>query len=304
MKNMSVFKAYDILLESVKNIAKATISHIPLMIAALVIILITWIFAKVLLKLLDKVYQRTDLTVGLKDLFRQLASVFIWTLGFLIAATALFPGVTFSSILAALGVGSVAIGFAFKDIFENFIAGIFILWRFPFDPGDFITVGDTTGKVEEINIRMTLVRTLSGELVTIPNSKIFKEPTEVLTDRKIRRVMVICGVAYGENVSKSREVIRKAVDSCQTVNRSEEIQIFAREFNSSSIDFEIVYWTGSKPVDIRKSKDEVITAVKDALDESGIEIPFPYRTLTFKEPLSLTRKDNDKKDSEKLYENT
>ena len=67
------------------------------------------------------------------------------------------------------------------------------------------------------------------------------------------------------------------------------VQIFAREFNSSSIDFEVTWWTGSKPVDERRSRDEVVAAVKRALDEAGIEIPFPYRTLTFKEPLSLSR---------------
>ncbi|QSP94916.1 mechanosensitive ion channel family protein [Marinobacter salinisoli] len=70
-------------------------------------------------------------------------------------------------------------------------------------------------------------------------------------------------------------------------NRLRGIEIFAQAFGSSSIDFEITWWTGSRPIDIRKSKDEVIEAVKAALDNAAIEIPFPYRTLTFKEPLPV-----------------
>ena len=90
------------------------------------------------------------------------------------------------------------------------------------------------------------------------------------------------------------EVITKAVETCETViTDGHPIQIFAQEFGSSSIDFEVTWWTGSKPLDIRKSRDEVIAAIKRALDDAGVEIPFPYRTLTFKEPLALERSNKD-----------
>ena len=83
----------------------------------------------------------------------------------------------------------------------------------------------------------------------------------------------------------SREVIRKAVEGCATVHKNKPIEIFAQEFADSSINFEVTWWAGPTPLDIRKSRDEIIAAVKRALDDAGIEIPFPYRTLTFKEPL-------------------
>jgi len=188
-----------------------------------------------------------------------------------------------SKALTVLGLGSVAVGFAFKDIFENFFAGILILWRYPFDRGDFITCGDLTGEVNQITIRNTIIRKLDGELAVIPNAALFKNSVDVLTSQPQRRVRIICGVAYDEDVDNAREVITKAVQSCDSVEGKRTVQVFAQEFASSSINFEIAWWTGWKPVDIRGSRDEVVAAIKRALDESDIEIPFPYRTLTFKD---------------------
>jgi len=93
-----------------------------------------------------------------------------------------------------------------------------------------------------------------------------------------------CGVAYGEDVDQSREVILEAVRGCESVEGIRTVEVFAQEFASSSINFEVAWWTGAKPLDIRRSRDEVVGAIKRAWDEAGIEIPFPYRTLTFKGP--------------------
>jgi small-conductance mechanosensitive channel len=186
-----------------------------------------------------------------------------------------------------MGLISIAVGFAFKDIFENFFAGILILWRYPFESGDFIECEDITGKVEEITIRTSMIRKTSGELVVVPNSFLFKNPVEVLTSQPQRRVTIIAGVAYGEDLSTAVDVIRQAVETCATVIKEQPVQIFPQGFGSSSIDIEVTWWTGSKPVDIRRSRGEVVTAVKRELDRAGIEIPFPYRTLTFKEALPL-----------------
>ncbi len=254
----------------------------PLLIAALTVLLITGFASKannwVLRRLLDQRGMRTSL----KDLIYQLSSIAIWIFGILMAAVIAFPGMTPSRLLTVLGLGSVAVGFAFKDIFENFFAGILILWRYPFDRGDFITCGDLTGQVKEITIRNTLIRRLDGELAVVPNGTLFKNNVDVLTSQPQRRVRITCGVAYGENVDESREVVREAVRSCESVQGKRTIEVFAQEFADSSVNFEVAWWTGSKPIDIRRSRDEVIAAIKRELDNAGIEIPFPYRTLTFK----------------------
>jgi len=269
------------------------LSILPQLAIAIVFLGITWLTASVVSRGLAKAVSRAHWRESLRALVRQLIYVTIWVLGLLIAANIAFPTMTPGKTLAALGLGSIAIGFAFKDIFENFFAGILILWRFPFENGDFIECGELTGRVESTTIRMTLVRKVDGELVAVPNSFLFKNAVTVLTDRDSRRIRITCGVAYDEDVDAARRVISDAVASCDSVDSGTDIQVFAQAFGASSIDFEVAWWTGATPLDQRQSRDQVIGRIKRALDDAGIEIPFPYRTLTFKEPLSIRQQPED-----------
>jgi small-conductance mechanosensitive channel len=259
----------------------------PLLLAALVVVLVTALLSKLASWMLHRLLDQRGMRTSLKDLINQLTSIAIWIVGLLIATVVAFPGMTPSKALTVLGLGSVAIGFAFKDIFENFFAGILILWGYPFDRGDFITCGEVTGEVKQITIRNTLIRRLDGELAVVPNATLFKNNVDVLTSQPQRRVRIICGVAYDEEVDQSREVIKQAVQSCESVQGKRTVEVFAKEFADSSINFEVAWWAGSKPLDIRRSRDEVVAAIKRDLDAAGIEIPFPYRTLTFKNPEHL-----------------
>lgn len=277
----------NILLEQLREIARGAIEILPQMAVAIVVLLLTWAISKAVQAVMSRALNRSNLRPSLKELFQLFASILVWVLGLMIAAVIVFPNLTPSSILAGLGIGSVAIGFAFKDVFENFLAGIIILFRKKMRIGDHIECEGIEGQVKAILVRESHIRQTDGQLVIVPNSLLFKNPLTIRTDRDIRRVTVICGVAYGEDVDASRDVIATAVEGCETVRSEEPVQIFAQEFNSSSVDFEVTWWTGSAPVEVRTSRDQVIAAVKRALDDAGIEIPFPYRTLTFKEPLSV-----------------
>ncbi len=92
-------------------------------------------------------------------------------------------------------------------------------------------------------------------------------------------------------MAAGRAVIRGALEGVESIDHARPVQVFAHAFSSSSIDFEVTWWTGSRPVEVRGSRDQVVEAIKSALNEAGIEIPFPYRTLTFKDPLRLARAD-------------
>ncbi|QYX58516.1 mechanosensitive ion channel family protein [Roseovarius sp. SCSIO 43702] len=284
----------EILLNQLRDIARGAIAILPQLAVAVLVILLTWLVSKGASALLARTLSRTKLRPSLQELFNLLLSIGIWVLGIMIAAVILFPGLTPASILAGLGIGSVAIGFAFKDVFENFLAGIIILFRREMRMGDFIECEDIEGKVAHIAIRESHIQQTDGQLVIVPNSILFKNPVTIRTHQDDRRVTVIAGVSYDTDVDQAREVIEKALKGCSTVKQdTRPVQVFAQEFASSSINFEVTWWTGSKPVDVRRSRDEVVAAVKRALDEAGIEIPFPYRTLTFKEPLTMTAQGND-----------
>lgn len=274
--------------EQIETHVTALIAAGPRIGGALILILFIWIIARVARFVVRRVAKRARMRTALVDLASMLTYAGIWLIGLLVVATVLFPSVTPGKMLTALGLGSVAIGFAFKDILENFFAGILILLREPFKIGDHIECEGAEGAVEQITIRDTHIRRTDGQLVVVPNADLFQNPVTVRTDREFRRTSIICGVAYGEDVDEARAVIEKAVTAVDMVRDDvREVQVFAKEFGASSIDFEITWWTGSRPVDIRASRDQVVAAVKRALDDNGIEIPFPYRTLTFNEPMPV-----------------
>lgn len=280
-----------ILIAQLRDIARAAIELLPQLAVAVLVILVAWAVNRVVLALLKRLMQRTRLRQSLKELFALSVGILIWVLGLMIAAVIVFPGLTPASILAGLGIGSVAIGFAFKDVFENFLAGVIILFRREMRIGDHIECEGLEGEVKTIAIRESHILQTDGQLVIVPNSVLFKNPLKIRTHQEVRRITIICGVAYDEDVDECRDVIGKAVEGCESVVTGERpVQIFAQEFASSSINFEVTWWTGSKPLDVRQSRDEVVAAVKKALDNAGIEIPFPYRTLTFKDAIPISEK--------------
>ncbi|MGR3542388.1 MAG: mechanosensitive ion channel family protein [Hasllibacter sp.] len=272
------------------------IAALPRLGIALAVLLLAALLARIGRALIARLGRR--MRANLVEVLQLLFSVGLWLVFGLVALTIVFPSITPGSALATLGLGSVAIGFAFKDTFENFLAGILILFREPFKIGDFVECDGLEGKIETITIRDTRIRQTDGQLVVMPNHELFRNPVVVRTDQDLRRTSIIVGVAYGEDVDESRGVIRDAIKRVDSVRDDvKDVQVFAREFNSSSIDFEVAWWTGSTPLDIRSSRDQVVAAIKRALDEAGIEIPFPYRTLTFKEPLALGRAQDDADDA-------
>lgn len=277
----------QILFNQLKDMAHDIIAVFPQLAISLVVIILTYVVAMITKSLARRLLNKTRLRISLKNLLELLISLGIWVTGLMVAAVIAFPNLTPTKILAGLGIGSVAIGFAFKDIFENFLAGIIILLRREMRIGDHIECQGLEGQVEKILVRESHIRQTDGQLVIVPNSILFKQPLTIRTDLDIRRTTIICGVAYGEDVDNAREVIFKAVQSCSTVKNSEPVEIFAQEFAESAINFEVTWWTDSTPLDVRKSRNEVVAAVKRALDQAGIEIPFPYRTLTFSEPLTV-----------------
>lgn len=282
-----VSEAAETVIGSLEKIWGNFLAHTPYVIASVIVLLFTWLVVFFLRKFGRRLFRRAISRKSLHDLLIRLLTILIWVLGLLFAAMVLFPGITPAKALGAVGLLSVAIGLAFKDIFENFFAGILILWHFPFEEGDVIECQSIVGRVESVEVRNTVIRRMTGELVVVPNLFLFKNPCEVLTNRVRRRVSITVGVAYGEDISRAVEVLEQAVASCKTVRETDPIQVFPLGFGESSLDIEVTWWTGSTPVAVRRSRGEVVTAIKQALDKAGIEIPFPYRVLTFKEPVPL-----------------
>lgn len=279
----------------IDSMAKGFVQLLPTLVIALVVVILTWLVAKFAVRIADRITGRTHMRADLKQLIETLVKLAIWIVGLVIALTIAIPSFTPGGAIAGLGVGAVAIGFAFQDIFENFLAGVLLMLRDKMNVGDVIEFEGIMGRVEKTSLRETHVRQLSNELTVVPNSMLFKNPVKILTDETIRRNEIVVGVSYDTDLEQAQEIILRTVEGLDSVNKDKPVLVFAQEFNSSSIDFLVQWWADSAPRDLRLTKSDIVMAIKRALDDAGIEIPFPYVTHTFKEsvPVQQAKADND-----------
>lgn len=272
-----------------EQMAVGFVAALPSLAIALVILLLTWVIARFAVRIADLLVGRTDIRPSLKALLDTLVRLAIWIFGIMLAAVVVMPSLTPASLFAGLGIGAVAIGFAFQDIFENFLAGVLIMIRKKMRIGDIIECEGINGKVELITLRESHIRSLSNELTIVPNAMLFKNPVKILTDDDLRRHELVVGVSYDADLDRAADVIRRAMEKIAVIEHSRGIDIFAQEFNASSVDFLVRWWAGSTPKAGWESKDRAVRAIKRALDDAGIEIPYPYVTHTFKEPVPIER---------------
>jgi small-conductance mechanosensitive channel len=185
------------------------IMFIPNIILAFIVALIFLAIAYALGAALQHAVKR----VGRRDLAHMLSSFAFWVtlfVGFLAVLTVLLPSMQARDIFTSLGVGSIVLGFAFKDILQNWVAGFFILIRRPFERGDQIKIGDIEGTVQAVQTRATMVKTYSGRLVIVPNSDIYTRSVTVHTAYDCRRIEVMVHVGLEVDLNLAIEIFRKA----------------------------------------------------------------------------------------------
>ena len=274
----------------VQDMVRGLVAALPNLAIALVVLFITWIVAKFATKIADALIGRTKMRASLRNLVQTLVKLAIWLIGLVIAAAVAIPGFTPAGAIAGLGIGAVAIGFAFQDIFENFLAGVLIMLREKMRINDVIEVEGIIGRVEHITLRETHIRQLSNELTIVPNSMIFKNPVKILTDEQRSRTEVVVGVSYDTDLDTAEAAIKKAVETLEGIDKEKGVEVYATEFGGSSIDFKTRFWSGSKPRDGWEARHLAIKAIKKEFDAQGIDIPFPIVTSMFPEPLRLEQK--------------
>ncbi|WP_395394692.1 mechanosensitive ion channel [Novosphingobium sp. BL-8A] len=282
-------KYVDTLQKQLESMADGFVQALPSLVIALMVLVVTWAAARFAVRIADKLTGRTSIRNDLKQLFDTLVRLLVWIFGSLIALTVAVPSFTPAGAFAGLGVGALAIGFAFQDIFENFLAGVLIMLRDKMNIGDSIECNKIQGKVERITLRETHIRQFTGELTVVPNSMLFKNPVRILNDEPVRRDELVVGVSYDCDLDRAETLLRDAVKGVEGVDSNKAVLVVAQAFNSSSIDFLIQWWADTSPRDMRVTKSDAIKAIKAALDGEGIEIPYPYVTNTFKEALPIDR---------------
>ncbi len=263
------------------NLIAQGVALVPAILIALVVLGITWYAANVVRRLTMAAGRRVLKNRSLRMLMVQTAYVAAWSVGIIVACVLAFPGLALGDIIGLLGLSSVAIGFAFQDIFKNFLAGILLLLQEPFKLGDQIIVEGYEGTVEEIAIRSTQIRTYQGERVVIPNAVVFTNAVQVRTAFSYRRTDLEIGVDYNTPLPEAIDTLLDAVSQVPGVLSKPEPEVDIVGFGESSIDMMVRYWTEPDKHLVRRTQTKVAIALKAACDRAKINIPYPVRTLYY-----------------------
>ncbi|OLF37630.1 MULTISPECIES: mechanosensitive ion channel family protein [unclassified Psychrobacter] len=276
---------YHSIINSANEILVGFFERIPHFVASIIVVLIFWFLSIIFKKIVHKLLGSRSRHQNLVKVFQRVGGALIIFIGFMIAMVIAVPGFTPAKLIGALGIGSVAIGFAFKDIFQNLLSGILLLLSEPFRIGDQIVSGDYEGTVEDIKIRATTIKTYDGRQVVIPNSDLYTSALTVNTAYKQRRLQVAVGIGYEDDIETAKAEIIQALDKVESVSTKAKPSVIATGFGGSSIDL-MVRWFIEDGTQANKvaSIHQVIVEIKTALDAADINIPFPIRTIDLSDP--------------------
>ncbi|WP_160153237.1 mechanosensitive ion channel family protein [Microbulbifer sp. ALW1] len=278
--NATINADYSAAIDQVDRWVDGAITLIPNFTVALVVLLVFFVLGSLARFLIRRQLNRRQRS-NLGDMLGGLVKWSLILLGFLLAATIVMPSLKPGDLIAGLGVGSVAIGFAFKDILQNWLAGLLILIRQPFEVGDQIKVADYEGTVCRIETRATMIDTYDGQRVVIPNSDIYTNAILVKTAHAARRTDYDIGIGYSDDIGEACAVICKALHQVEGVLSEPAPEALPWELAASWVSIRARWWTHAKQSDVTHVRARVIHAVKIALDDAGIDMPFETQVHLF-----------------------
>jgi small-conductance mechanosensitive channel len=247
---------------------------------AFLILLVFWFVGLGVSRLINRLAARSDRS-SLGDVGGALARWAIVIVGFMLAVTIVAPSITPGDLISGLGVSSVAIGFAFKDILQNMLAGILILLRQPFSVGDQIVSGGHEGTVEKIETRATLITTYDGRRVVIPNSVIYTDSVVVNTAFEMRRSEYDIGIGCNDDWDVARDTMLEACRGVDGVATDPAPETIPMELGDFANVVRLRWWTKSDRASQIHVFGAVLQAVYKRLDAEGIDMPYPTQVHLF-----------------------
>jgi len=296
-QNQDVSQQVDVdagmILEKIDSWVDGFVRLLPNMAVAFVLMLIAFFAGKFIGRLVENsAKKRGRANLGL--MLGSFAKYAIVIAGIILGMTIIVPSLNPGDLIAGLGVSSVAIGFAFKDILQNWMAGLLILIRQPFEVKDQIIVNGFEGTIEKIETRATIIRTYSGERIVVPNNQIYTNTLTVNTAYDIRRSQYDIGIGYGDNMDKAMEVLKKAISEVEGVNKEKGVEVLPWDLAASWVTLRVRWWTESHRSEVVKTMVKVIHAIKNSLDDAKIDMPYDTKVHLFHDQTDAADGDREK----------
>jgi small conductance mechanosensitive channel len=201
------------------------------------------------------------------------------------------------TVVGGTGLIGLIVGIAFRDITENFLASIFLSLQRPFQTGDLIEVAGVTGYVQQLNMRTTIVMTLDGIMVQIPNSAVYKSNIRNFTTNCNRREVFDVGIGYDDVISDAQEIARSVLLNHPAVLNDPEPSVLVNDLNTSTVTLRVYFWLDGSKHSWLKVRSSVIRLVKRAFQENGISMPDEAREILFPRGVHVTLEKNEADDA-------
>jgi len=263
----AVWGSFDSLITSIS-------SRLPFLLAAVIVFALFWLIAKIARWIFMSATRRGTIDVRFRLLVGRLIVALTYLVGVFTALTVIIPSFSLGSLIAGLGFTSFVIGFAAKDIVNNFLSGVLILWQQPFHIGDYLFVGSDQGIVENIGVRATSLRKDDGELILIPNGDMYSSALTIRGAGSHRRMTLKFAVDFDTDIERAREAILHSIEGAKEIVAEPAPGVLATEITIDGIGFTVSFWinTGeSQPLSVQ---DHVLTDITKALRAGGVKL-FP-----------------------------
>jgi len=267
---------FDQALGRLQSLGASAATLLPGLLVALVVFALGLLVVRGIRAGVTRAASLRDASAGSAAVLGRIAGGVATLVVFLVSASIAFPSVSAADLFNLLGIGGVAIGFAFRDVLQNLLAGVLILLTRPFRIGDQIRQGDQEGTVEDVWIRATVLRTYDNRRILIPNASLFTDKIEVITAYDKRRLQFPLTIGNGDDIAAARGVITQALRSAPGVLAEPPPEALVTGLGSAGVDMVARFWIDPpRRRDAVDALDAAIEAVKDALTEAGVDMPYP-----------------------------
>ncbi len=260
----------------VQSLVTRFIAYLPNVVSALVLLLIFWVANKASQKMLSSALIRMKIARQAQGLILRAAGVALYIFAVLTVADQLKINIT--SLLAGVGVMGLALSFAAQDTVGNIISGVVIIIDGPFKEGDWILIDGMHANVTEIRLRTTLLTTFDNESVVVPNKQFSQERIVNYTMTPNSRIKVPIGIAYKEDMQQARGIMLETIKGDDRILLDPAPNVIVTDLGESSVNMQLRFWT-EDPLLKFNLMWEYTEKCKQAMDQAGIEIPFPHMQL-------------------------
>ncbi|HUG99071.1 MAG TPA: mechanosensitive ion channel family protein [Gammaproteobacteria bacterium] len=271
---------FDPTFQVLNDLARRFVRFLPLIVVAVIVIAISWIFARVTVYLLRR-RLRTRSSPLLREVMARTGGIFVMLAGlYLVLRIAGLTQLAFT-VVGGTGLIGLALGIAFRDITENFLASLFLSLQQPFREGDLVEVANVTGYVQRLTSRTTVLLTLDGNQVQVPNATVFKSTIRNFTSNPNRREDFIVGIGYDDSISSAQDVVLKVLAEHPAVLDEPEPLVLVENLGPATVNLRVFFWLDGGRHSWVKVKSSVIRLTKRAFQDAGISLPDEAREVTF-----------------------